>query len=139
MSDILRFNGSAPWDPDIDQWLAEQKNELGVIALQWFSRLRDCGDDVRELMHDGHATALVKDAPFAYVGVFKAHVNLGFFHGAHLDDPADILEGTGKRMRHIKLRPSAQQTGAQQKESQPPESLLQEMIGRAYADIKQRL
>ena len=36
-----------------------------------------------------------------------AYVNVGFFHGAALDDPAGLLEGTGKRMRHVKAAPGA--------------------------------
>jgi hypothetical protein len=41
---------------------------------------------------------------YAYIAVQGAHVNLGFYHGAALDDPAGLLEGTGKRLRHIKIR-----------------------------------
>ncbi len=41
---------------------------------------------------------------FCYVAPKQAHVNLGFFYGADLDDPTGLLEGTGKRLRHIKLR-----------------------------------
>jgi hypothetical protein len=37
-------------------------------------------------------------------GFFRVHVNVGFFHGASLDDRACLLEGSGKRMRHVKLR-----------------------------------
>jgi hypothetical protein len=67
--------------------------------------MRSAGPDVRELMHDGFATACVQDAPFAYVGAFKAHVDVGFFYGVELPDPTALLEGSGKRMRHVKLRP----------------------------------
>ena len=42
-------------------------------------------------------------AGYAYVRAFKAHVNLGFFQGAHLPDPENLLEGTGKTLRHVKL------------------------------------
>jgi hypothetical protein len=40
-------------------------------------------------------------ASFDYVNVFKAHVNVGFFQGTALPDPAKLLEGTGKRIRHV--------------------------------------
>jgi len=36
--------------------------------------------------------------------VQKSHVNLGFYHGASLNDPAGLLEGTGKKLRHVKVR-----------------------------------
>ena len=67
--------------------------------------MQRCGPDVRELLHDGFPTVCVEDAPFAYVGVFTNHVNVGFFHGASLPDPAGLLEGTGKYMRHVKVKP----------------------------------
>ena len=40
----------------------------------------------------------------AYIGVQKSHVNLGFYHGASLNDPGGLLEGTGKKLRHVKVR-----------------------------------
>jgi hypothetical protein len=70
--------------------------------------MRECGGDVRELLHDGHPTACVGDAAFGYVNVFTAHVNVGFFLGAQLADPAALLEGTGKKMHHVKLRPGSE-------------------------------
>ena len=126
---ILRFDGAVKRDPAVDLWLNERSPELGAIAKKWFTQMRGCGGDVRELMHDGFATACVEDAPFAYVGVFKAHVNVGFFQGASLDDPARLLEGTGKRMRHVKLRPGADIDAA----------ALIALIDAAYTDIKVRL
>lgn len=41
---------------------------------------------------------------YAYIAVQGSHVNLGFYHGASLPDPAGLLEGTGKELRHLKLR-----------------------------------
>lgn len=41
---------------------------------------------------------------FCYIGVFKKHVNLGFYYGADLPDPRGLLEGTGKNLRHIKVK-----------------------------------
>ena len=86
----------------------EQPEELGAIARRWFDVIRDCGDDVRELIHDDAPTACVADAAFAYVDAFTAHVNVGFFNGVALADPAGLLEGTGKFMRHVKLRAGAE-------------------------------
>ena len=104
---MLRFPAAVKRDPAIDAWL-ERAGELGAIARPWFERMRECGDDVRELLHDGHPTACVGDAAFGYVNAFTAHVNVGFFLGAHLADPAGLLEGTGKNMRHVKLRPGTE-------------------------------
>src|SRR5687767_1795941 len=92
-------------DPSIDAWLKQQPGELGAIARKWFAQFRGCGDDVRELMHDGCPVACIEDVPFGYVNVFKAHVNVGFYFGAELEDRTGLLEGSGKRMRHVKLTP----------------------------------
>ena len=92
-------------DPAVEAWLSKQPGELGAIARKWFERMRACGFDVLEIIHDGCPVVCVNDVPFAYVNVFKAHVNVGFFLGADLKDPAHLLEGTGKRMRHVKLEP----------------------------------
>jgi hypothetical protein len=111
-------------------WLIEGgPAELKSIAQKWFAQVRHCGDDVRELMHDGCPVACVEDAPFAYVNRFKSHVNVGFFHGAALEDPAGLLEGNGKRMRHVKLGPGRELNAA----------ALGDLIGAAYLDIKGRL
>lgn len=99
------------------------------MAQPWFERMRGCGADVRELLHDGHPTACVDDAAFAYVDAFRAHVNVGFFHGVSLDDPACLLEGSGKRMRHVKLRWGRQADTA----------ALAELITAAYRDMQLRL
>ncbi len=107
----------------------EHSGELGSIAQHWFEALRACGDDVRELLHDGHPTACVDDAAFAYVNAFKSHVNVGFFRGAEIPDPEGLLEGTGKFMRHVKLRP----------ERNVDANALMSLIATAYADMKRRL
>ncbi|NML46262.1 DUF1801 domain-containing protein [Ramlibacter sp. G-1-2-2] len=105
MDRLFRFATAVKQDPAVSAWLHERPGELGAIARHWFETLRACGDDIRELMHDGQATACVADAAFAYVAVYKAHVDVGFFLGAQLPDPASLLEGTGKFMRHVKLGP----------------------------------
>ncbi len=129
MNQLMRFSSSVKRDPDIEVWMKEHANELGAIAKCWFDVIRRCGDDVRELLHDGHPTACVNDAAFAYVNAFKAHVNVGFFRGAQLSDPKSLLEGTGKMMRHVKLRPA----------DDIDDDALLDLINAAYADMKQRL
>jgi hypothetical protein len=129
MDALFRLSVTAKRDPAIDAWLAERTPELGAIARAWFGRMRECGDDVRETMHDGCPVACVEEAAFAYVNVFKAHVNVGFFLGAELDDPSELLEGSGRRMRHVKVRPGEKVDG----------SALGALIEAAYVDVKRRL
>jgi hypothetical protein len=126
---IFRLSGSVKRDPAVDIWLSDDPIELRSIAQKWFVRMRQCGDDVRELMHDGCPVACVEEAPFAYVNSFRSHVNVGFFHGAVLEDPAGLLEGSGKRMRHVKLKPGAEFNTA----------ALRDLIDAAYIDIRARL
>src|SRR4029450_6247376 len=129
MNQIFRFSSSVKRDPAISAWMNERSGDLGAIARHWFDVIRSCGDDVRELLHDGHPTACVGDAAFAYVNAFTAHVNVGFFRGAELVDPVGLLEGTGRFMRHVKLRPD-----------RPVDAkALKELIDTAYIDMKKRL
>jgi hypothetical protein len=102
---LFRFTGAVKRHPAVDRWMREHSGTLGTIARRWFEVMRHCGDDVRELLHDGHPTACVGDAAFGYVNAFKAHVNVGFFRGAEIADPEGLLEGTGRFMRHVKLGP----------------------------------
>lgn len=129
MSRLFRFSTVKRRDPDIESWFRERDRELGEIARRWFERMRVCGDDVREILHDGHPTACVGDAAFAYVDAFASHVNVGFFLGAELADPAGLLQGTGKFMRHVKLRPDAA-TDA---------DAVERLIRAAYRDMRGRV
>ncbi|MGA2413103.1 MAG: DUF1801 domain-containing protein [Candidatus Sulfotelmatobacter sp.] len=126
---MLRFNGAVERDPAVEAWMRAHGGELGAMAQRWFEVMRKCGDEVRELLHDGCPVACLGDAPFAYVNVFTAHVNVGFFQGAALPDPARLLRGNGKFMRHVKLRPG---TVTNDRE-------LSRLIEVAYADIKARV
>jgi hypothetical protein len=126
---LLTFSGSLSRDPAVDAWFDARANEVGSMARRWFARIRECGSDVRELVHDGFPTACVGNAPFAYTNVFNSHVNVGFFHGDALADPGGLLQGSGKFMRHVTLRPGVAADDA----------LLEALIAAAYQDIKARL
>ena len=123
------LDGALKKQQAIDLWLDQQPPDLGAIARTWFTRMRECGEDVRELMHDGCPVACVGDAPFGYVNVFQSHVNVGFFMGAELEDPARLLQGNGRRMRHVKLRPGEDVNVA----------ALSALIDSAYADMRSRV
>ena len=129
MDQLLRFNGSVKREPAIGGWMNKHPAPLAAIARQWFGVIRECGNDVSELLHDGHPTACIGDAAFAYVNAFRDHVNVGFFRGAELADPHGLLEGTGKYMRHVKLRP----------ESHIDVVAITALIDAAYRDMKRRL
>jgi hypothetical protein len=125
----MRFETAVKRDPAIDLWFEAQAPHLGEIARSWFDVMRVQGDDVRELLHDGHPTACIGDAAFGYVNAFTEHVNVGFFLGAWLDDPDGLLQGSGKRMRHVKLMPGRE----------PDPAALQSLIGEAYHSMADQL
>jgi hypothetical protein len=125
----MRFPSASRRDPLVDAWFSRRTDELGVIARRWFDCMRACGGDVRELLHDGQPTACVGDAAFGYVDAFTAHVNVGFYAGAQLEDPAGLLQGEGRYMRHVKLRP----------ESDVEEAALTALIRQCYALVRAAL
>jgi hypothetical protein len=129
MTRIFRVATGVRRDPAVGEWLREGHPELCKIAREWFTHIRRCGDDVLELIHDGCPVACVEDAPFAYVDSCTGHVNVGFYYGALLADPAGLLEGSGKWMRHVKLRPG----------QSVDDVALRGLIDAAYAEIKARL
>lgn len=127
--DLMRFPAATRHDPAIEAWFGTRNAQLAALARQWFERMRQSGPDIRELLHDGCPTVCVGDIALGYVGVFAAHVNVGFFLGAELDDPAGLLQGTGKRMRHVKMRV----------DSPIEEAALERLIEDAYAGIRRRI
>ena len=126
---VFRLDGAVRRDPAIETWMCGRPDELGTTARQWFDVMRDCGGDVREVLHDGHPTACVGDAAFSYVDAFTSHVNVGFFNGAGIADPAGLLEGTGRFMRHVKLGPDRHVDA----------EALTRLIEAAYSDMRRRL
>lgn len=125
---LFEFPDAVKDDPAVNAWFDARPGELGAIARRWFDVMRGSGDDVRELLHDYHPTACAGEAAFGYVNVFTSHVNVGFFQGTELADPAGLLEGTGKYMRHVKLRPGVD----------IDQEALRRLIESAYADVKNR-
>lgn len=129
INELFLFTDATSHSWEINEWLSGDPPELYSIARQWFEVFRNCGDDVNELLHDGYPTACLSGAAFGYINVFKSHVNVGFFMGTFLDDPYSLLEGSGKRMRHVKLRP----------QSDIDSGALTELIHAAYIDMQARL
>ncbi|MBI3217986.1 MAG: DUF1801 domain-containing protein [Bacteroidetes bacterium] len=129
MDKLFRFTSKDFQAISLEDWLNSKPKELHSIAITWFDEIRNCGPDVEMIFHDGHPTGCVENTPFAYLDVFTAHANVGFFYGAFFYDEHQLLEGTGKRMRHIKIKPAL-----------PIEAkYLKAFLKTAYLDIKKRL
>ena len=129
MPPLLKFTGKDLQAIDFEPWLEEKPEPLQPLARRWFDTIRQCGPDVEAVFHDDYPIGCVQEAPFAYVNVYSQHVNVGFFYGAELPDESGILEGTGKNMRHVKLR----------SETEPPTEAIYKLIHLAYHDIVARL
>jgi hypothetical protein len=129
MTRLFTLTGALPHNPQVEEWLHGEPAALYAIARQCFRRLRDCGDDVTEILHDGCPVACVGGAAFAYVNVFRSHVNLGFYMGSSLRDPEHLLQGSGKWMRHIKIKPDEVSTAPG----------IERLVLEAYLDIKSRV
>ncbi len=129
MDKLFRLNDTVRRDPRIETWFSGFADPLRLMTRIWFDHMCGCGDDVRQVMHDGCPTACVGDVAFGYVNAFKAHASVGFFCGAMLADPAGLLEGTGKRMRHIKLQPGKPLN----------DQALRDLITAAYHHTRQQL
>lgn len=124
---LFLLPGARRRHPDVDAWF-QAADPLRDLVRPWFETLRALGPEIRETLHDGAPTACLGEAAFVYVNAFSAHAAVGFFHGADLADPRRLLEGAGKRMRHVKLR-----------WGRPiDEAALAALIGAAYADIRTR-
>ena len=126
MDEIFRLNNTLKRDPRIESWFCDFADPHRLSVRPWFERMRGMGPDVREIFHDGCPVACVGDVPFGYVNAFRSHVSVGFFHGAALKDPAGLLEGAGKRMRHVKLKPMQSFNSA----------ALGALIDAAYAQVR---
>ena len=128
-AELLRFNGAVERDPAIGAWMKKHAGELGAIAHEWFEIMRECGDKVRELLHDGCPVACLGDAPFGYVNVFTSHVNLGFFRADRSRIRPGVLQG------HWQVHaPSQTETGnSRERRSSKPAHRT------AYSDIKARV
>jgi len=115
-------------DPAVEAWF-DLLDPMRAMVQPWFEHVRALRDDVTECLHDSMPTACVGEAAFAYVNAFTAHAAIGFFHGSALPDPAGLLEGSGKRMRHVKLKPGAE----------VDEEAVRALIEAAYRDVRESL
>jgi len=129
MHRVFMLKDTAAQHPAVAAWFEAHPDPLGEIAAQWFSVMRRCGSDVTEVLHDGQPTVCVSGAAFAYVAAYTSHVNVGFFQGATLPDPAGLLLGSGRFMRHVKLRPG----------ESVDEGALLALIAAAYGDVQSAL
>jgi hypothetical protein len=126
--------------PDTRFGTFDELMDIAVPAMRSIvSRLReivvDVDPDTVEVVRLGDRAATYGVGPkkmsegYAYILPHKNWVNLGFYMGVALPDPAELLEGTGKKLRHVKVRSV--------EDAERPE--LRALIEQALAERKQAL
>lgn len=93
-----------------DELIADVEPRSKKIARRLRSFIFDIHPDAVEVVRLGDRAATYGVGPkkmseaYAYISPQKEYVNLGFFYGTSLEDPEGLQEGTGKAMRHVKVR-----------------------------------
>jgi hypothetical protein len=95
--------------PDVEKLMAEHDPGIQAIERRLREVILEAMPDAREVVDRGnHLLAYslgerMRDLAFAIIA-HKAHVNLQLADGVDLADPDGLVEGTGKRIRHVKCR-----------------------------------
>jgi hypothetical protein len=85
-------------------YVRDDNPELREVVLALQSFVKGIVPGTKETVNAwGIPTFEAKD-PFCFYMVGKNHVTFGFHYGTSLEDPQGLLEGTGKNIRHVKLR-----------------------------------
>ena len=93
-----------------DELSVDWESELGDIARYLRAVVLELHPGTTEVVRLGDNAATFGVGPkkmregYCYIMPHKKWINLGFFHGVMVDDPAQLMEGTGKKMRHVKIR-----------------------------------
>jgi hypothetical protein len=99
------MNVNTPTEP-VRAWLENLPAEKKTIIERLRRLIASVAPEAHEIIYHDALWYGPADSgyPILYITVFKAHVNLGFFFGGFVSDPEGLLVGSGKRMRHIKIR-----------------------------------
>ncbi len=89
-----------------DDLLGLQTPEVRALTQRLRDLMRETAPEAEETPQKGWKTLSYRTGRgiFAFIAPHKAHVDLGFYEGADLPDPEGVLEGTGKKLRHVKIR-----------------------------------
>lgn len=89
---------------EIARILGEKGPNLRGLAGALRTLVRKLVPGVRETINPWGIPTFDYHGPMAYFMVHAGHITFGFHRGASLADPERLLEGTGKSLRHVKLR-----------------------------------
>jgi hypothetical protein len=79
----------------LEEWQAEIVSSVRQIVLEAAPEAKETVKWAQPVYESG--------GPFAYIKAFKNSINFGFWRGVDIKDPKGLLQGTGGKMRHVKL------------------------------------
>jgi len=88
----------------IDDYVDKKPAELAGIAGKLRKLVKKTVANTKESVNPWKIPTFESHGPMCFFMVGKNHVTFGFLRGTSLPDPARLLEGTGKNLRHVKLR-----------------------------------
>jgi hypothetical protein len=88
----------------IDAYVARKDKELGRLATGLRSLMKRTLPGIKESVNPWKIPTFESNGPMCFFSIGKHHITFGFLRGTSLPDPAKLLQGTGKNLRHVKLR-----------------------------------
>src|SRR5690349_18216689 len=85
-------------------YVKDENPELRKVVSGLKKLVKGTVPGTRETVNAWGIPTFEAEAPFCFYMVGKRHVTFGFHYGTSLKDPEVLLEGTGKNIRHVKLR-----------------------------------
>jgi hypothetical protein len=89
---------------DHDEYLREKNLGLQEVATRLRGLVKKSVPKVKEGVNPWHIPIFESNGPICYYMAGKNHITLGFIRGTSLPDPEGLLEGTGKNLRHVKIK-----------------------------------
>jgi hypothetical protein len=92
--------------PSVEQFLLQLPVDKRELAMQIRGIILSVNPEIEEAIKWGQLAFLIKKKYFVFIYTYKHldYLNLGFKKAVELSDPKNLFEGTGKGMRHIKVR-----------------------------------
>jgi hypothetical protein len=88
----------------IDAYVSRKDKELGRVATGLRSLVKQTVPGAKETVNPWKIPTFEWNGPMCFFSIAKHHITFGFLRGTSLPDPAKLLEGTGKNLRHVKVR-----------------------------------
>ncbi|MGB7847961.1 MAG: DUF1801 domain-containing protein [Candidatus Acidiferrum sp.] len=88
----------------IDAYVEQKGTKLGDVAQGLRRLVKKTVEGTKESVNPWKIPTFESHGPMCFFMIGKNHITFGFLRGTSLPDPAKLLEGTGKNLRHVKLR-----------------------------------